>query len=173
MNTICRRAESRRNARYWVKLISGLYAWSVFLTPKLPPDNMPEAFLISKLFNWKNKVKNKAFLFSLFFGAIHFVFSWIVILFIYIQAGHLPADWTWIWLLFWVIDFPISDIYLNITDNLSDHIVSFLPYPIDHIKMFILPALFHGIIGPIWYFFLSLFIIKFFKFIIDFFGVKK
>jgi hypothetical protein len=103
----------------------------------------------------------------------HLAISWLVIFYMLFNYDELPADWIWIWILFMIIDFPISLVLFNILQSLPYISVSFLPNPLNDARTFLIPALFHGIIGPIWYFFLSLFIIKFFKYIFDIFSVKK
>ena len=97
-------------------------------------------------------------------GLIHLAISWYVIL-DFAKRGTSGEEVPWIWGFFGFIDFPCSifvfavlvitsvSYYIMRTSlHLSKLDFSFLPYPINDIANFTLPAFTHGILGPIWFF---------------------
>jgi hypothetical protein len=86
-------------------------------------------------------------------GFIHLVISWFVI--IGLATSEPDAQWQLIWVFFLPFDLPFSVINFLPSYYLPHwSFIESLPYPISSFKGFILPSFVHGIIGPLWYFFL-------------------
>jgi len=100
-----------------------------------------------------NNIPSKTiFRVGLILAALHLLFSVFAIATI-AATGH-DAQWQFGWLVFLPIDFPISLITLFGGYFCPDVHVGFLPYPVSSLRHFVLPSFIHGILGPIWYFFI-------------------
>jgi hypothetical protein len=82
----------------------------------------------------------------------HLVVSWWVI--ISLGLSKPTAQWQLTWVLFLPFDFPISLLWFLGLKILPDSLFGSFPYPFGEFKAFIVPAFIHGILGPLWYFFL-------------------
>lgn len=84
----------------------------------------------------------------------HLILSWNVI--IRLGAHEPDAQWQIVWLVFFPFDFPFS--LLVFPGSIIFPSWSFpLRYPLGEFRSFILPSIVHGIIGPLWYFFIPVF----------------
>ena len=73
-------------------------------------------------------------------------------------ASHEPdAQWQFAWLVFFPFDFPFSLLVLFGGLIFPDWSMP-LRYPLGDFRSFILPSLIHGVVGPLWYFFVPVFI---------------
>lgn len=81
---------------------------------------------------------------------IHLIISWHVIVNIGIKEPD--AQWQLIWIVFIPFDFPFSLLVLFSGVIFADFSVKCFPYPVSDFRDFILPAIVHGVIGPLWYF---------------------
>jgi len=108
------------------------------------------------------KQKRLSFKIGLISGLLHFVISLLIICNIIVWSQN--AQWQFLWSLPFSIDFPFSVIYILIFylpfPNFS---FPFLPYPISELRDFILPCFLHCMLGTLWYFYLPLLVVKFFK----------
>ena len=87
---------------------------------------------------------------------IHLVLSWLVILGVLISDRD--AQWPLIWIFFLPFDFPFSLCVLFAGYLFPGWYLGGLPSPWDSFHNFILPVIIHGVVGPLWYFFLPVFI---------------
>lgn len=87
---------------------------------------------------------------------IHFVVSWKVIF----LAASTPYDaqWELIWVYFWIPDFPVSLIHYGALVFVPNFNVPFLPRLIGNFDNFLVPAFVYGIVAPLWYFSVPVFI---------------
>jgi hypothetical protein len=83
---------------------------------------------------------------------IHFVISWWVI--ISVGKSEPDAQWQLVWILFLPFDLPFSLLVFFSGSIFPDWSFRSIPYPLSEFRGFILPAFIHGIIGPLWYYFL-------------------
>jgi len=90
-------------------------------------------------------------LFGAFLAAVHLLLSWAIILSI---RPNPDAQWGLIWIPLFVIDFPLSMIAAGLVYVLPDWYVDEWSYPYGSFGRFIAPAVFHGVIGPVWFYFL-------------------
>ncbi|MGE0108910.1 MAG: hypothetical protein AB7S81_03990 [Bdellovibrionales bacterium] len=89
-------------------------------------------------------------------AAVHLAISWCVIL--TLGRGEPDAQWQLVWILFLPIDFPFSLLVLFSGYLFPSWEFEFLKYPISSFHGFIFPSIIHGIIGPLWYFLIPVFI---------------
>jgi len=90
---------------------------------------------------------------GLVLGLVHLVISWRVIIGIaWMSGGGGDAQWQLAWVLLFPFDFPFSLIIF--LPGIPYWSFDSLPYPVGEFRSFILPAFVHGIIGPLWYYFL-------------------
>lgn len=106
-------------------------------------------------------------------AAIHAVLvGWIV----YCIFSGVESDWPMYWVIFLIIDFPFSLIYvgLEITffkmypSNVIINIPNLVSFPLNDLHNFVLPFLFLGVGGTLWWFFLPVLIVKLFNIIARF-----
>ncbi len=93
---------------------------------------------------------------GLVLSLIHLVISWWVI--ISVGLSEPDAQWQLVWIAFLPFDFPFSLRVIFAGDIFPDWSLKGFPYPLGDFISFIVPAFVHGIIGPLWYFFLPVFI---------------
>ncbi len=87
---------------------------------------------------------------------IHIVASWYVILRI---AGKEPdAQWQLVWIFFLPFDLPFSLLVFFAGSIFPDWSFKSVSYPISEFRSFLWPSFIHGIVGPLWYFLLPIFI---------------
>ena len=98
------------------------------------------------------RASKTSYLIGAVLSIIHLVVSWRVI--ISLGLSEPSAQWQLTWVLFFPLDFPISLLLLLGFKIFPGWSFSFLRYPICEFKGFILPAFIHGILGPLWYFFI-------------------
>jgi hypothetical protein len=79
------------------------------------------------------------------------LFAWVV--HDMVESGF-DALWQLAWLIFAVIDFPVSLLALLTQKIVPDCYFRSLPYPIGKLRDFIVPAFFYGVLGTLWYFFI-------------------
>ena len=85
-------------------------------------------------------------------AGMHLIISWIVI--INICRSEPDAQWQLIWVYFFPFDFPFSILSFFSGAFFSDDYVNIkLPCRVCGFTDFIVPAIVHGVIGPLWYFF--------------------
>ncbi len=89
-------------------------------------------------------------------GAVHLLISWWIIIGLVISERDAQWQLTWIFLL--PFDFPFSLLVLFAGYIFPDWSFTGLPSPWDDFHSFLVPVIVHGIIGPLWYFFLPVFI---------------
>ena len=89
-------------------------------------------------------------------GGIHLVISWWTI--IYILTSDRDAQWQLIWIFFLPFDFPFSLLVLFAGYVFPGVYFSGLSSPWDDFHSFVLPLVVHGVVGPLWYFFVPVFI---------------
>lgn len=102
--------------------------------------------------------RSKTFWFGCILCILHLVVSWYVILNLAWQEPD--AQWQLIWIFFIPFDFPFSLLSFFANWLFPAFYFDQLNYPIGDLTGFIIPAFLHGIIGPIWYFFLPLLVKK-------------
>lgn len=68
------------------------------------------------------------------------------------------AQWQLIWIFLLPFDFPFSLLVFFAGDIFPDWTFRGVPSPWDDFHGFVVPVVVHGIIGPLWYFFLPVFI---------------
>lgn len=88
--------------------------------------------------------------------AIHLVVSWWIIIFV-LMSDH-DAQWQLIWIFLLPFDFPFSLLVFFAGYIFPGWYFRGLPSPWDDFHSFVLPVVVHGIIGPLWYFFLPVYI---------------
>ena len=93
---------------------------------------------------------------GLVLGLIHIVLSWWVI--IDLGTSEPDAQWQLVWIFFLPFDLPFSLLVFLGGSILPDWSFQSLSYPVSEFRSFIFPAFVHGIIGPLWYFFLPVWI---------------
>jgi hypothetical protein len=81
----------------------------------------------------------------------HLVISWQVI--IGIASSEPDAQWQLIWIFFLPFDLPFSLLVMFCPAIFPDWTFGSLPYPLGDFRAFILPSIIHGVVGPLWYFF--------------------
>lgn len=96
--------------------------------------------------------KKLNFKFSLILCIIHITFF----LFIVRQVieNSIDAQWQLTWLFMFIIDFPISLLLAPFLFLYPHQHISFLNYPFNEVKDFLIPFFFYGILGSTWYFFI-------------------
>jgi hypothetical protein len=94
--------------------------------------------------------------FGLVLCLIHLVISWWVI--ITVGLSEPDAQWQLVWIIFLPFDFPFSLLVLFAGDIFPDWSLRGFSYPLGDFISFIVPAFIHGTIGPLWYFFLPVYI---------------
>jgi len=87
---------------------------------------------------------------------IHLVISWWIIT--YVVLSGRDAQWQLVWVFLLPFDFPFSLLVLFRGYIFPDWYFSRLPSPLNDFQSFIVPVVVHGIVGPLWYFFLPVFI---------------
>ena len=97
-----------------------------------------------------------AYLVGTILALVHLILSWYII--IGLGLNEPDAQWQLIWIVLLPFDFPFSLLVLFSGYLFPDWSFSSFPYPVSEFRSFILPAFVHGIIGPIWYFMLPIFI---------------
>lgn len=90
---------------------------------------------------------------------VHALVSWSIIF--RLATTEPDAQWQLIWVFFLPIDFPFSLLVYYSSAFIPDGLIAGLRYPISDIRGFIWPSIIHGILGPIWYFFIPLVISNF------------
>lgn len=98
---------------------------------------------------------------GLLLALVHVLYSFIFIL--RISRYAFDAQWQLMWIVPFIVDLPISLLELFFLAVIPDINIGFLQYPLGSLKEFIFPALFHGIIGTLWYFYIPSIIIKVFN----------
>lgn len=93
---------------------------------------------------------------GLVLSLIHLVISWWVI--ISVGLSEPDAQWQLVWIAFLPFDFPFSLLVIFAGDIFPDWSLKGFPYPLGDFISFIVPAFVYGIIGPLWYFFLPVFV---------------
>src|SRR3989338_3933367 len=88
--------------------------------------------------------------------AIHLVVSWWII--ISVLTSNRDAQWQLIWIFLLPFDFPFSLLVFFAGYIFPGWYLRGLPSPWDDFHSFVLPLVVHGIIGPLWYFFLPVFV---------------
>jgi len=83
---------------------------------------------------------------------LHLAISWWVI--ISLCRGEPDAQWQLVWILFLPFDLPFSLLVFFSGTIFPDWSINAFPCPLSEFRAFILPAIIHGIVGPLWYFFL-------------------
>jgi hypothetical protein len=84
---------------------------------------------------------------------LHVLVSWTIILKVTF-APSLDAQWELMWVPLFVMDFPVSLVFLAVTLVFPGTHIPGLPYPFSEVRAYAAPAVCHGVLGPIWYFFL-------------------
>lgn len=107
--------------------------------------------MIKQLINWYSS-KRRAFRIGIILGLCHFAFIMIPV---YLIVTDPRAQWQLLWIGPMFIDFPVSVLTFLILLLLPNMYVPFLPYPIGSVREFIFPLLIHGILGSLWYVYLS------------------
>ena len=87
---------------------------------------------------------------------IHLVLSWWII--VSLGLNEPDSQWQLVWLFFLPFDLPFSLLVFFSGLIFPDWSFKSIPYPVGEFRSFILPAFIHGIIGPLWYFFLPVWI---------------
>ena len=87
---------------------------------------------------------------------IHLVLSWWVV--VGLGRNEPDAQWQLVWLFFLPFDLPFSLLVFFAGSIFPDWSFNSLPYPVSEFRSYILPAIIHGLIGPLWYFFLPVWI---------------
>ena len=85
-------------------------------------------------------------------GVLHLSISWWVIF--GLVRGGADAQWQLVWFLFLPFDLPFSLLVFFSGSFVPDWSIASLPYPVSELRGFILPAIIHGLVGPLWYFLL-------------------
>jgi hypothetical protein len=83
-------------------------------------------------------------------GLAHLAISWWIL--IDLARQEPDAQWQLVWVLFLPFDLPFSLLVLFGGLLFPHWIVEGVPYPMSDFRGFILPAIIHGIVGPLWYF---------------------
>lgn len=95
-------------------------------------------------------------IFGAYLSGLHLLISFSVIISL---ATHEPdSQWQLIWIIFFPFDFPFSLVTILAPMIISDFSIYGLRYPLGEVASFIVPAFIHGIIGPIWYYFIPVLI---------------
>jgi hypothetical protein len=81
---------------------------------------------------------------------LHLAASWYVILRL-VPRSQPDAQWQLAWLPLVVLDFPFSMAAALVVRLLPNWQVSGLPYPMSDFRWYLAPAVFHGVIGPLWF----------------------
>ena len=87
---------------------------------------------------------------------VHLVISWWIIT--YVVLSERDAQWQLVWIFLLPFDFPFSLLVLFAGYIFPAWNFTGLPSPFDNFHSFIVPLVVHGIVGPLWYFFLPVFI---------------
>ncbi len=87
---------------------------------------------------------------------VHLVISWWII--IYVVLSERDAQWQLTWVFLLPFDFPFSLLVLFAGYIFPDWTVTGFSPPFDDFHSFVVPLVVHGIVGPLWYFFLPVFI---------------
>jgi len=87
---------------------------------------------------------------------VHLVISWWVI--INLAVSQPDAQWQLVWIAFLPFDFPFSLLVLFAGSIFPDWSFRGFSYPLGDFVSFIVPAFVHGIVGPLWYFILPVYI---------------
>lgn len=87
---------------------------------------------------------------------IHLTVSWWIIT--YVVLSERDAQWQLVWVFLLPFDFPFSLLVLFRGYIFPDWYFPRLPSPLNDFQSFIVPVIVHGVIGPLWYFFLPVFI---------------
>ncbi|PIQ87556.1 MAG: hypothetical protein COV74_00345 [Candidatus Omnitrophica bacterium CG11_big_fil_rev_8_21_14_0_20_45_26] len=94
----------------------------------------------------KNRISTKI---GMVFGMLRaLLFFYVVYL---IKFGNEP-DWPMYWLIFLYVDFPISLVYFRVFDMFSA--IQPLPNVIAQVLNVVVPFMFFGVLGTLWYLFL-------------------
>ena len=96
-----------------------------------------------------------SYLLGLSLGLPHLVISWWMI--IGVAVSERDAQWQLIWIFLLPFDLPWSLLVLFADYIFPDWTFRGLPSPWDNFHSFV-PMIVYGIIGPLWYFFLPVFI---------------
>jgi hypothetical protein len=91
-------------------------------------------------------------------GSLHLVVTVTVVR--SLLASPPDAQWQMVWIPFFVADLPFSLLVLPLGFLLRSLQFSTLPYPASEVASFWLPAMFHGVFGSIWYFFLPQVVVR-------------
>jgi hypothetical protein len=84
------------------------------------------------------------------FFALHLYWSWLIIVDLY--DSKLDAQWQLAWVAPFFVDFPISLLSLISLIFIPSVDLPFLPYPASSLNAFLLPAFVHGVLGPLYWF---------------------
>ncbi|PXF55875.1 MAG: hypothetical protein C4B58_14495 [Deltaproteobacteria bacterium] len=99
-----------------------------------------------------NRASNTSYQVGLVLCLIHLIIAWWVI--IKLSRSEPDAQWQLVWIFFLPFDLPFSLLVFFSGSIFPDWSFKLLPYPMGEFRSFILPTFVHGIIGPLWYFFL-------------------
>jgi hypothetical protein len=89
-------------------------------------------------------------------AAVHLVISWWVI--IHVLTSDRDAQWQLIWIFLLPFDFPFSLLVLFAGYIFPGWYFTGAPSPWDDFHSFVLPLVVHGVVGPLWYFFVPVFV---------------
>ncbi|MSP38049.1 MAG: hypothetical protein EXR70_06125 [Deltaproteobacteria bacterium] len=88
---------------------------------------------------------------------VHLIISWWII--IGVGTSHRDAQWQLVWICLLPFDFPFSLLVLFAGHLFPDwRIFVGLPSPLNDFHSFIVPMVVHGIIAPLWYLILPVFV---------------
>jgi len=101
-----------------------------------------------------NRASAVSYKVGLILSLLHLLISWWVI--IRLASAEPDAQWQLIWFYFLPFDLPFSLLVYFSGSIFADWSFYMFPYPISEFRSFILPSIIHGIIGPLWYFFIPI-----------------
>jgi hypothetical protein len=85
---------------------------------------------------------------ALTFAVIHIAIVIVFAVIMFFAALEGSAQWQFGWMILLVVDWPIS--YLLFWEGWPSASLP-LPYPFSKPRSYVVPALFHGVIGTLWY----------------------
>lgn len=102
--------------------------------------------------------KENSYRIGLMLAAIHLCISWWVIF--DLASSDVDAGWQFIWLYFWLPDFPVTLLWMLGCILFPDWNFPALGPLYGDFRGFLLPAFVFGIVAPAWYFFLPSLIVS-------------
>lgn len=99
-----------------------------------------------------NNASAASFKLGLVMCLVHLLISWLVI--IKLGLSEPDSQWQLVWIYFLPLDLPFSLLVYFSGSIFADWSFNSYPYPVSEFRSFVLPSIIHGIIGPLWYFFL-------------------